>query len=420
MLLLLFSVLVASSMVALAALFGMGRRRPVGDENEYLRRAGDDDPYAPEPFLRMPLLTWLAVRCGKHGSESLRLLSAILGALTVVVTAATGWYLGGPHIAIIGSLLLLLQPERILLGCHIWPDTLVALLVATVSLLLVLPVIADASLLLPLGVVCALGALTRIDFLIVPPTVTASLLSSGRAIDGAGFFILFAPTLLVLSWCTLRNLRRYGIALPDTTWAFNLMVTGSEIRRDENLGFAIQPIIDQTLPGWSGATAGERRSRAFQSLTSMLRRPGLFAKSVGRRFLALCGPDTFLRYQVLPPERAYPELNDRLRRLLDLALRIAFPLLLTLVVVGALSRRAPPAAYSWPALSLVAVAVVFFARTRYRLVLLPALSLLAAESLATPAAGLRDLTTTQIALLLSSPLLLVALLRIRSSGELPP
>ena len=188
-------VVVFSIWMTLAVGRAFGRRIPWGDEAEVVDRTREDDPFGPDPFLRMPLLILLAAVCGRSVEDRLRQLMALVSVGTLLLTALAGWYLGGLALAASAFLLLILNPERMLLAWHLWPDGLLALWVAAITLILAHPDISGSALVLSLGVICALGALTRIDFVVVPPAVALSLMGAGD-LSPAALLGLVVPTLL--------------------------------------------------------------------------------------------------------------------------------------------------------------------------------------------------------------------------------
>ena len=410
-------VVACALLVTLAALFGMGRRRAVGDEASYLEGPGGP---APHLFVRIPVLNGLAALCRRTvGAERLRWLLALVSVATVGVTLVVGWSLGGPSLGILAAVLFLLQPERIVLACHVWPDVLLALLTTLVVGLLALPVPLADPVLLALGLVCALGSLTRIDFLAVPVLVWASLLLSGQPVDSGGLLRLLGPTIAALLLWSLRNYFRYGIALPDNTWVFNLMVAEAETRLDNPREFVLEPLIEETVSRWHTLPESEKGKSGLRVLWATLGRPGHFLRSVARRALTLCGPDTFVRQKLLPRSAAYPDLDARVRRAFDLPLQMAFPLLLTLAGVGFLLRGEGPPLATWPVLGLFAISALFLARTRNRMVVLPTFSILAAQGLLALPTALASSAPWELALLASAPFVFWALARIPSSRELP-
>lgn len=246
--------------VQLALLWGAGRRRPIGDEAEYLARGAAEDPYALRLFLRPPLLPWLAALClrgarsPEAGSRRLWLLMVVASSLTVAATAVAGWQLGGSTIALLAALLLAVQPERTFLGCHVGPDTLLALVLATLCAVPALP--ATPAVALAAGALCTLGVLTRIDFLAALTLLAATWWAARGPLTATALLAVLAPPLLALALLAVRNSRRYGIPLPDTTWAFNLMLARNETRLEDGELFTIDGLVARTVEAWAPAAAG--------------------------------------------------------------------------------------------------------------------------------------------------------------------
>ncbi len=418
----LLAVFLAALAIQLAALRGMGRRRPIGDEINYLARGAAEDPAAPRLFLRVPLVPWLAAVCRRAGDREagerrFRRLVALAAALTVAAILIAGWRLGGPVVALLAALLLVVQPERILLGCHLWPDTLLGLVLAALAAVSTLPGSPVAA--LAAGGLCTLGVLTRIDFLVPLPFLLAAWWVAHGPPSAVAGLALAAPPLLALVVVTVRNGRRYGIPLPDTTWAFNVELAGSEARR----AGAIQPGVLAVTEAWKPLTPAQKIRRGIAALGRLLRSPRLFGRGMGRRILTLAGPDTFIRQLLLPRAAAYPELGEGARDRWGAGLRIAFPLLLTVVLITSAAgwRLAPgdawPPGYAWPSLGLLLPAALFHARTRYRVAVLPALCLVAAEGMVGLAGSLPGRPLAAVLVLAGGGVLFWALLRIRCSAE---
>ncbi len=423
------SALLATSVAALAlqlaALRGMGRRRPIGDEHNYLARGEAEDPYAPRLFLRVPVLPWLAAVClrggprqagpRQAGERRLRGLMAFAAALTVAVTLAAGGRLGGPAVALLAALLLAAQPERVLLGCHIWPDTLLGLVLAALTAALTLP--GSPAVALLAGGLCALGVLIRIDFLAALPLLLAAWGAGRGALPAADGALLAGPTLAALALLSLGNRRRYGIPLPDTTWAFNAALASSEAGAAGPDRAAIQPAVAAAAAGWKGLSPSQAIRRGLAALGCLLRSPRLFGRGIAGRLLTLAGPDTFVSQLLLPMDAAYPELGEGARRWWDAGLRLAFPLLVTVVLITSVTGARLPPAYAWPSLALLLPAALFHARTRYRVAAMPALCLVAAEGIAGQAGALADRPLAAALALGGGAALFWALSRIRCSAE---
>ncbi len=418
MLLAIAAALLAGLAVQLGALWRMGERRPIGDEVNYLTRGRLADPFAPQLFLRLPLLPWLSAVCqrrGGDGEKRLRSLLAVTSFLTVVLTAVAGWRLGGPTLAFLAALLLAAQPERILIGCHIWPESLIAFLLAALCAVHTLP--ATPALALAMGGLATLGVLTRIDFAAVPPLLLAAWWQSHGPPAVATAVALLVPPVVALLWVTVRNGRRYGIPLPENTWAFNLMVASREHSLDDSRPFEIERAVAGTVTTWERLEPAQVTRRGSGALVAVLRSPWRFARGTWRRLLTLAGPDTFARQKLLPPDGAYPGLDPRARRRWATALKIAFPVLVTILLISFTAVPRLPASFAWPTLGLMAPAVLFHARTRYRVTAMPALSLLAAQGIMRLAESLPGRPLAIAAVAVGAPLLLWALLRIRCSTE---
>lgn len=350
-------------LIQVAAGRGLGRRRPIGDENEYLARARGPDPYGSAPFLRVPLFIAF-VRLGRGRELLTAALFSALALATIGMTAAAGWLAAGPTGALVVGGLYLLLPDRWLLSRHLWPDTLLAWFHALVLVLILLGDRAGGISPWLLGGVAALAALTRIDAVVLVPAL--GLVAAGRG-TGGDWFALALPSVVALGLLSLWHGRRYGIPWPDTTVGFNLLVMEEEQRRP---GAAVERVVGGAWARWdpaAGTTADTGRS--------VLRRPGSLLLGALRRVVSMLGPDTFGRERLLgDAPGAYPELGARPRRWLRGALRWSFPALVALAAGGAVAQpslcRVPLtlAAATFLAGSLV------HARTRYRFALLPHLA----------------------------------------------
>lgn len=403
--------------VQLAVLWGVGRRRPIGDEKDYIERGGSEDPYAPRDFLRPPVMPWLAAVCLRRGGPSrLRLVIAVVSWLSVAATAVAGWQLGGPAIAILAAALLAVQPERLLLGCHIWPDTLLAFTLAALCVVLTVPTTPAVA--LAAGGLCTLGVLIRIDFLATLPLLLFAWGPAHGALSTGVMLALLAPPLLALILLSAHNARRYGIPWPDTTWAFNLMVARAETHLGSADRFTINGMVRSTRSQWRHLGTAEVPLRGIEAFLGSLRPPLSFARAVVRRALTMIGPDTFVRMKLLPRDQSYADLPERPRRWLGAVLTIAFPALVSSVLVMAACGAPMPGSFAWPSLGLMAMMVLFHARTRFRVAILPAVCLVAAHALA----RFWDLAASDpqtAALVFAGGLLLTwALVQIRCSVEL--
>ena len=98
---------------------------------------------------------------------------------------------------------------------------------------------------------------------------------------------------------------------------------------------------------------------------------------------ASLGPDSFVLQRLLPPlGHAYPEISGRFNHGLQIALKFAFPLFASAMVLAMLVAKSPAPAIVWPTLAL-AVATLIHNRTRYRQSWLPGAALLLVSTAST-------------------------------------
>lgn len=360
--------------IHLACLRGLGPRLPQGDECDYLARSQWRDPHRPELFLRVPLMPAFARAVGRFTGTpeaALRTLVTLSGALAAWLVFAAGLRVGGTLVAVIAAGAMMLLLERVLLSAHLWPDTLLSALHALALLLLTLP---SAPLSwLALGGVAALATMLRVEQLALGVGLALVLIvrepTAWLPIVGA----TLGPSLLALLAWTAVAWRRYRIALPDTTWNFNLHLLDRQLAQPTRGPVSVQGSIVDLLEAERTAEAPPWRALGA--------RPLAWLASVLRRAAACIGPDTFVEGRLLPPlGQAYPTLTGPAAAHLRPWLRWSFPLLVaTLLWAGCVSGV-------WPEILLAmvpvfgAIVVVHF-RSRYRLVLMPWVSLAAATSI---------------------------------------
>lgn len=421
------AVVILGLALQVATLNGLGQRRPIGDEEEYLSRGRAADPHAPQPFLRPPVMPWLAraahrASSGSHQAETrLRQFVAFISWLTIALTAIAGWLQHGPGVALLAATLLLAQPERLLLANHLWPETLLGAILAALVVLQSQPTCSGTA--LAIGLLAALGSAIRIDFLIILPCLLLVHAASGLFWQAA--VSLAAPSVLLLIGLAMRNLRRYGVALPDTTWAFNLMAAHCEAQRSPSAPPppSIERPIAEALERWRQLPPPATPREGWTALMALLGSPMGLGRGIVRRLLTLVGPDTFIREKLLPRGAAYPELTDAARRRWSMVLRFSLPALFAVTLTLGVYSQYLPARYAWPTLGLMLVTVLFHARTRNRVAFLPVLSLVAAQLIHQHAWDLASrfesgTLATISGLALTAVALTVALSRIRCSREL--
>ncbi len=358
-------------------LYGFGRRKPVGDETEYLERAVAADPYAPEPFLRPPGMAFLARLL--RSEPRLRGAMAWVSCLATALVATAAWLSNDSLVALLAVLLFML-PERLIHACHIWPDSLLAAVMAGVVLMLSLPDPTGTLPLAALGALAMLGALIRVDSAALAPLCGIGLAVFGWELDTKDWLLLLAPTILAVTLWAWRNGRRYGRRQYDDTWAFNVMLAGEQaamapILRD----FAMQPTVEKVARQWRDLPVAERATKARRVLVRMGSKPLQLSVGMARRALTFVGPDTFVRQMLLAEGAAYPELSAAARRRIEPFLRQGFPLLVTACLFGTLLTHSVPPVYALPTAGTLLVGILFHLRTRYRVVVMPVLAVWAAD-----------------------------------------
>lgn len=379
-------------------------RAAQGDECDYLARSQWSDPHRPEHFLRvpvMPALFRLAGRLPGDPERVMRLAGTVVGVLGVVLVMMAGVRVGGPLAGVLAAIAMLLLVERVVLSTHLWPDTPLSTLHALALLLLSSPGFGFETQWLALGAVVAMAAMIRIEQLALAPGVALVLLVRDPNHWLAIASCVIAPTVLAMALWTAVAWRRYRIALPDTTWKFNLRILDRQLAETRDGPVSVQGTITGML-----ATADEA---ATSRPGNGFAKPWAFCVSILRRAAACVGPDTFVEGRLLPPMgQAYPLMSETAASRLRPWLRWSFPLL----VVSA--AWAMFASGYWPdylvaAVPVFAALVVVHFRTRYRLVLMPWLCVAFVDALA----RLRFETLGPVDLAIAFALLVLAWINVR-------
>lgn len=361
----------------------MGPRIPVGDEVSYLQSAAQDDPDYPRPFLRMPFMTHLASWAGRLSADpeaTLRRLTDGASWLTVLLCMLGGHIIGGPWAGLLAGLLVALSPGRIVLSRHIWPDIWLGLWLAAACLVMVWPGLSPDARALLLGLAAMQAFLTRFDAILLAPM--AAWASHSPSVGDLALILL--PTLVVAVLLSLRNLHRYGIALPDNTWLFNLTVAAQELDGPGRSPRRVGALVSRSLGRWSVQDQATNLDLGWRSLGRLARRAPRAALDALLRGWAALGPDSFALHRLLPPAgKAYPLIPAGLNRWLGRAL-VAYPTglsalaLLACWMAGAVDR------------SLLLLSLSLFLgslahlRTRYQQAWLPGLVLLTVSAFAQP------------------------------------
>ena len=340
---------------------GLGTPRMVGDEAEYLLRARKPDPYRPFRFMRVPgfitLFCWSKKITGDPGNAQAVITAC--GFLSIAVSMALAPWVGGSPVVV--ALVCLACIEFLIYSLRLWPEPALALCHMVVVALLVLgdgslPVVVSG------GFVCAIAALIRLEQLVLAPSFAMALwmVNDLNLIAGA---VVMAPTAIALSLWTFRNYRKYGIALPDTTWQFNL-----EIARLEAASPIGQTRIDPTI----------REVVGYRDQKRKLPTSSLIATAVHAvlRIVAFIGKDTFVSQRLLAPGEGYtsPQGVSVFKSILRVGFPIVFCVAINLAIVTGIWPH-----YMLPALVYFLVSTLAHSRTRYRAILIPPIALWFAE-----------------------------------------
>ena len=155
------------------------------------------------------------------------------------------------------------------------------------------------------------------------------------------------------------------------------MVADAAARESDRDPFFIGGPVQSAWSVWRDLAASEGPSHGLGAARRMLLSPLRFTVGLARRLSILLGPDTFVQQRLLASE-VYPDLGRRARRSWGASLQIAFPLLITWLVIASVASRRLPPEFTWPALGLATTAMMFHTRTRFRVAFLPVLCVLAA------------------------------------------
>ncbi len=347
--------------------------RPMGDEIEYLERGRSANPYRFPLFHRLPVLPTMARlgACSQKPIATMRLFSIFFSAAAMAATAGAATRAGGPAVAVVLCLFLLLSPERIILGSRIWPDVYLAVTTSGIALILTLtpsPLGYETSAILT-GLLVAFAVLVRLDALVLIPSAAIAWVGfNGWNHSSHLVFVVGPPVAAFLGWWLVSK-ALLGETWPDTTWRFNLGIAVQDaLAQTEKKEIVIDDLVERHL-NRTASDHGDGDPEAGAPWIS-------HARSFMSRLRAMTGPDAFVGGKLLAgDDRGRCALSGRLATIL---LRLSTPLLLAMsVVVFATS----PTSAMWlaiPPVVLLVPPVLFHARTRYRLPvlfgLLPALA----------------------------------------------
>lgn len=293
------SLFLLAMLIQLIVLKWLKPQKTTGDETEYINKAKHID--AECLWLRVPLfvlIPWLALRWDeRHQTRNARFLVSVISAST---TGVAGWWVhqqAGLCAGLIAGLLILLSLERAILAIHLWPDIMLGLwfLLFTIAMTQ-----ADGQYGWGLlGIIAALGFLTRLDFAVLG--VFGWVLALVRDADPLiSFVLVIGPTLFAALLLAVRNGLVHGLWLPDTTFLFNFNVAATETKHP-------------------GATTGELMLRTAEKLRMgranadspwtgirqvFFNQPVLCLVQMFRRIVILLGRETFVRQNLVQHNRA--------------------------------------------------------------------------------------------------------------------
>lgn len=353
--------------------FGSGYRTPVGDENEYLSRARSDDPYGPNPFLRVPLMIFFARRFASGGNEQpVRNALAMVAVATTLFLGLAGYLTFGPVGAVMATMLYLLLPDRMILSQHLWPDTMLALYQSMLLFMLSVSAILEPPSPWIFGLVIAAAAMTRIDGILLAPAVTLALVAMGEnaRLIWPGIGTPMIAALAAVSW---HNQRNYRIPWPDTTSLFNISILAGENKRRGEKAKTVEHLVQAAWPVWNTSGHSERRKHSLRACVSIIQKPYTLLLGFVRRGWQMVGGDFFSIEVLLDANTgAYREMSPRIRKAWVNSLRFSFPLLLGLSAAGMILHPSVRPLMI-PAGTCFLLTCLIHARTRFRFSILPSL-----------------------------------------------
>lgn len=368
------SVIESATWVHLAAAFGLLEFvlqlwvmrncpfRPLGDEIEYMERGRSANPYRFPLFHRLPVLPTMArLAAGTgHPCATLRLTSVFFSAAAMAATAGASTRLGGPVIATVLCLFLLLVPERIILGSRIWPDVYLAAATGGIALILSLtpaPIGHGASALLT-GLLVAFAVLVRLDALVLVPAAAAAWVGfNGWSHPIHLLFVVGPAVAAFLGWWWVSK-ALLGESWPDTTWKFNLGIAAQDALAQTGEGTIVIDDLIERHRARSASDLGDRAPEPRAPWTS-------YVRSIISRLRAMTGPDVFINGKLLPGDGHEQCIFSG--SLATGLLRLSVPLFLAASIVV---FAASPTTAGWlalPSIALLLPPILFHARTRYRL-----------------------------------------------------
>lgn len=335
---------------------------PQGDEREYIQRGRSENPFLSELFHRVPVLPTVAWIGGRIGRETgaLRLTSVASSVLAMAATAGAATRISGPVIASIICAILLLVPERAILGNRSWPDVELAAITSLIVLVLTLapaPIDLQTSA-VAIGCLVAIAVLTRVDALALVPAATVTWMIVTSSYSPSHLIsIIGIPTAAFTAWW-LGSVLALGERWPDTTWRFNLGITAQE----NVVQMTGEPVVIDDLilryQGHAPVPDSDRRAPVWVT----------YPLSVVSRLRTMLGPDVFVSAKIIASCNCRS--FDLSKKILDASLRLTSPLVFAITIAFMVTGSDEFFPLVIPAVSLLAPAILFHARTRFRLPLI--------------------------------------------------
>lgn len=395
----------------------LGPIEKVGDECGYIKCGAQQDPYQPGVFLRVPFMAWLSKQCHRFSSNPesmLRTTTSIASLVTILVSMISARILGGDGAAILIGLILACMPGRVVLSHHIWPDIWLGLWLSLFCLVLIHPDLSAGLRAQLLGLVAALAFMTRFEALLLAPVTGLGM----AALTMFEWVFILSPTLLVFIVLSLRHAYRYQIPWPDTTWMFNLMIAAGETDQEKASKVFVDQEVFKVATAWKKLSEPDRLAASISSLRRLLQWPNRVIVGMFLRLWSSIGPDNFVLHRLLPPYgSAYPEISDRFKQVLGIALIITFPVFISSTLLALLVADQSVAVIIWPTMAF-GVTSLFHNRTRYRQAWLPGAALLLVTMVCTQGFWARLMSAESIVSWVVCVGLALALIRFRVRSDI--
>jgi len=320
--------------------------------------------------------------------EAVKWVQVVLGALLVPLVVRVGSTAWSPRVGLLAGYATALYPELIWYTAHFWSEVLfLALLWGAIERLVASERTATRAPAAAAGLLCGLAALVRETALVAAPAAALWLVLGRRQGGRRAAVFLGACLLTVLPW-TLRNWQATGDLVPVATRAsFNLW-----------LGNTTEPWDDvyREYHGTPGGAVAQSRHALHEAARAVWeRQPTWILEKLARELPAFFGVND---HAVIHVQRGAYDIPRSARWLVLAAATLPLLLVVALALPGFLpaSRERYGALIVGFACFYLALHVVAFASTRFRLPVLPVLFLLAARTVDLGvAASWRDLSRTQ-------------------------